>query len=103
MTLLFNLPNGEQTNLLGNAPDEMAYICEVGGEFREPITELLAAYKQAASWRERYDIEEKIDILAYYYVDALGAGDEELQQQISLDELAGQISQRLTTFANTME
>lgn len=99
MTLLLNLPNGEQLDLLGNQFGDMEYICTIGGQFSEPITKLLAAYKQAASESERDAIAERIAEQSYYYANAIGAYDEELQQQIGIDDLAHTIYKSLLNHA----
>lgn len=99
MTLLLNLPNGEQLDLLGNQFGDMEYICTIGGQFSEPITKLLAAYKQAASESERDAIAERIAEQSYYYANAIGAYDEELQQQIGLDDLDHTIYKSLLNHA----
>lgn len=99
MTLLLNMPNGEQLDLLGNKFGDMEYVCTIGGQFREPITELIAAYKQAESEQECDAIAERIAEQAYYYADAIGAPDEELQQQIGLDDLAWTIYKSLLNYA----
>lgn len=99
MALLLNLPNGEQLDLLGNQFGDMEYVCTIGGQFRNPITELIAAYKQVTSKQERDAIAERIAEQAYYYADAIGAPDEELQQQTGLVDLAGTIYNSLLNYA----
>lgn len=99
MQLIFPLPNGEQLDLLGEGPNDMEYVCQICGEYKTPISELLEAYKQEPNNLRRQAIADEIRDQAYYYADMVGAFDEELQQMISWDVLGEQIYQCLITFA----
>lgn len=103
MELLFTLPNGEVLDLLDDGPNGMEYICRVCGQYETPISELIENYRQETDWRKRVGITEKIRAQAYFFAGSIGDFDEELQQMISLSDLAEQIYNTLVTFCKTQK
>lgn len=99
MKLLFTLPTGEELDLLDEGPNGMEYACQVYGEYKVGITELLEDYKHEVNSQRRLSIADEIRDQAYYFANQIGSFDEELQQLIGWDELAEQIYQCLITFA----
>lgn len=99
MKLLFTLPTGEEIDLLDEGPNGMEYVCQVCGEYKTAITELLEDYKHEVSPQRRLAIADEIRDQAYYFAGQIGDFDEELQQLIGWEELAEQIYQCLITFA----
>lgn len=100
MKLIFHLPNGDELDLLGDGPNDMEYVCQICGEYKTPISELLEAFKQETNDDRRQDIADEIRDQAFYYADMVAAFDEYLQQKIGWHTLAEQIYHCLITFAN---
>lgn len=98
MALTYMLPNGEEVDLLGDTPNDMEYICLVCGEFKTPLSELIAAYKEEPNALRRQKIADEIRDQAYYYAGQIGSLDEDIQQMISWDVFGEQIYQYLINY-----